>query len=268
MGELLLRFDDPQRYRGWHPHFGGIVGRYANRIAFGRFTLDGRSYQLACNNGRHHLHGGVHGFDRAQWTAEPELNRVKLRYTSADGEEGYPGTLHVAVTYSLVMNRLQIDYEAAAEAPTIINLTNHAYFNLAGTGTIDGHLLRVDAERYVAVDAELIPTGELAPVAKQFHAGRALAGMQLDHTFVTKQAELCDPASGRVLRVTSTQPGIQIYTGDQLDGTAGGYPQRAGVCLEPQHFPDSPNRPSFPSTVLRPGERYFRRSTYEFLVTA
>ena len=267
VGELVLGFSDPERYRGTHPYFGGTVGRYANRILQGRFSLDGRSYQLACNNGRNHLHGGARGFDRVPWVGEQRGNLVVLRYTSRDGDEGYPGTLHATVTYTVEANRLTMDYLAAADAPTIVNLTNHAYFNLSGGGTVDAHVLRLQADRYVAVDEELIPTGELTPVegtSMDFRAGRSIGTQEIDHTFVLHGAvELHDPSSGRSLRIRSTQPGIQVYTGHLLDGSVAGYAKRGGLCLEPQHFPDSPNHPAFPSTVLRPGERYAHRTTYE-----
>jgi aldose 1-epimerase len=267
MGELVLGFSEAEGYRGAHPYFGGTVGRYANRIAQGRFNLDGRSYQLACNNGRNHLHGGVRGFDRVSWVGEQRGNSVMLRYTSRDGEEGYPGTLHATVTYIVEANRLTMDYLASAEAPTIVNLTNHAYFNLAGGGTVDAHVLRLQADRYVAVDEELIPTGELRAVqstSMDFRGGRSIGTQEIDHTFVLHgAAEVHDPTSGRSLRIRTTQPGIQVYTGHLLDGSVAGYVKRGGLCLEPQHFPDSPNHAAFPSTVLRPGERYAHRSTYE-----
>lgn len=268
MSELVLGFSDPEHYRGTHPHFGGTVGRYANRIAHGRFVLDGQNYQLACNNGRNHLHGGVRGFDRVSWMGEQRGNSVVLRYTSRNGEEGYPGTLHATVTYTVEGNRLTMDYVATAEAPTIVNLTNHAYFNLAGAGTIDNHVLRLQADRYIPVDHELIPTGRIAAVegtAMDFRAGRSIGAQEIDHTFVLHgAAELHDPASGRTLRIRTSQPGMQVYTGHLLDGSVAGYVKRGGLCLEPQHFPDSPNHAAFPSTVLRPGERYAHRNVYEF----
>ncbi|HEX2200370.1 MAG TPA: aldose epimerase family protein [Burkholderiales bacterium] len=238
---------------------GFIVGRYANRIARGRFVLDATAYQLACNDGRHHLHGGPTGFQHAHWAGKQRGGAVALRYVSPDGHEGYPGALEARVTYSLEQSGLRIDYEASTDRPTIVNLTNHAYFNLAGGGTIDGHELRLDAEHYVPVDEELIPTGALAPVAGtalDFRQWRRIGPARIDHSFVLQgAAELRDPASGRALRIRTTQPGLQVYTG-HLSG-------RLGICLEPQHFPDSPNRPSFPSTVLRPGEAYRHSAVYE-----
>ena len=269
--DLVLGFDDAERYAGPHPHFGGVVGRYANRIAGGRFALGGEEFRLNCNDGRHHLHGGPSGFDRRMWQARQDGNMVVLSYRSADGEEGYPGCLDVEVVYALEGQSLRIDYSARTDRPTVVNLTNHAYFNLAGAGTIHGHRLRVAANRFVPVDAEKIPTGELAAVAgTRFDLNQAtpLAEPAFDHTFVLDgEVELTEPASGRRLKVTSTQPGVQVYTGNLLDGTIAGkagtrYVKHAGICLEPQHFPDSPNRPQFPSTVLRPGETYRQRTIY------
>jgi len=270
-GDVLLGFDDPERYRGAHPYFGGIVGRYANRIAHGRFELEGRSYELACNDGPHHLHGGVRGFDRVQWRGEQRGNAVELAYRAADGEEGYPGTLDVKVRYSVEGSTLRIDYLASTDRATVLNLTNHAYFNLAGTGTVHRHEVTIPAKRYVKVDQELIPTGELAAVAGtpfDLNAPRALDDARFDHTFVLDgEVEVSEPESGRVLRIATSQPGIQFYSGNLLDGTITGkrgarYEQHAGLCLEPQHFPDSPNRPGFPSTVLRPGQPYHHYATY------
>lgn len=269
--DVLLGFDDPARYAGPHPHFGGIVGRYANRIGGGRFSLDGKEYSLACNDGRHHLHGGRVGFDRVPWRARAEGNRVTLAYDSADGEEGYPGNLQVEVVYSVAGNALQIEYAATTDRATILNLTNHAYFNLAGAGTIHGHSIRIPARRYVVVDEERIPTGELAPVAGTLFDLNKEVPIQpaFDHTWVLEgDIELTEPTSGRVLRIATTQPGVQFYTGNLLDGSITGkggarYGKHAGLCLEPQHFPDSPHHGHFPSTVLRPGETYRQRTRYE-----
>lgn len=239
---------------------GFIAGRYANRIAAGRFELDGTAYRLACNDGRHHLHGGPHGFQHRRWRGDSQGNSVRFEYVSADGEEGYPGTLETSVTYTLEGAVLRIDYEARTDRATVVNLTNHAYFNLSGRGTIDAHELRLDAACYLPVDEELIPTGEIAAVegsALDFHEWRRVGPARIDHTFVLEGgAELRDPGSGRRMRIRTTQPGMQIYTGD-LGG-------RRGICLEPQHFPDSPNRAGFPSTVLRPGETYRQRAEYAF----
>jgi aldose 1-epimerase len=271
LGDVLLGFDEPERYRGSHPHFGGIVGRYANRIARGRFELDGAAYQLACNNGRHHLHGGPLGFDRRIWQGRQDGNRVELTYRSPDGEEGYPGTLDVTVTYTLSENSVRLDYLATTDRATIVNLTNHAYFNLAGTGTIDSHAIRIAADRYVAIDAELIPTGEIAPVDGtpfDFTTAKPLHQTRFDHTFILEgDVEVSEPSTGRVLRIQTSQPGVQFYTGNMLDGSITGkrntqYVRHAGLCFEPQHFPDSPNQPAFPSTVLRPGEVYRHYTIY------
>jgi aldose 1-epimerase len=272
-GDVVLGFDDIERYRGAHPYFGGTIGRYANRIARGRFALDGNRYQLNCNNGVNHLHGGVNGFDRVQWRAEQSGNRVNLSYRSPDGEEGYPGNLEAEVTYSLSGNSLRIDYTAVTDRPTVVNLTNHSYFNLAGRGTIHDHVVRIAASRYLPVDENLIPTGEVARVggtAFDFTLPRALRVPAIDHHFILDgDVEVSEPTSGRVLRISTSQPGIQFYTGNLLDGTLVGkgetrYARHAGLCLEPQHCPDSPNRPAFPSTVLRPGETYRQHAIYSF----
>jgi aldose 1-epimerase len=269
--DVVLGFDDPARYAGAHPYFGGIVGRYANRIAQGRFVLDGRTFELGGNDGRHHLHGGRRGFDRVLWNARAGPDRVHFSYRSMNGEQGYPGTLEVEVAYLLQNNLLRIDYTAVTNQPTIINLTNHAYFNLAGGGTIHGHSIRIPASRYVAVDEERIPTGEVARVVgTPFDLNRAqvITEPAFDHTWVLEgDIELSEPASGRRLLITTTQPGLQFYTGNLLDGTVFGkggtkYVKHAGLCLEPQHFPDSPNQPHFPSTVLRPGQTYRHSATY------
>jgi len=293
LADVTLGFDDLERYAQPHPCFGCIAGRYANRIAKGRFTLDGRTFTLATNNGPNHLHGGVRGFDKRNWKAEPKgTNAVRLSYTSPDGEEGYPGKLEVAVTYTLTdQNELRLDYEATTDRPTVLNLTNHAYWNLAGTGDVLGHELRLLASRYTVPDRGLIPTGELRAVAgtpldflKAKLVGRDLAALKgegqpggYDHNFVVDTltpgmlapaAELSDPASGRTMRVLTTEPGVQLYTANGLRDVAGRggeiYGAHAGLCLETQHFPDSPNRPEFPSTVLRPGETFRSRTIHAF----
>ncbi|HVL36409.1 MAG TPA: aldose epimerase family protein [Burkholderiales bacterium] len=260
---VVLGFDDPQRYLEPHPHIGGVIGRYANRIAHGRFTLDAQGYQLTCNEGSHHLHGGHAGFDRVRWRGEARGDTVELAYVSRDGEEGYPGTLRAKVAYRLAGRRMRVTYEASTDRPTIVNLTHHAYFNLAGGGTIDEHELRVAAQRYVEVDEALIPTGTLADVAGtalDYRQWRRIGSARIDHTFVLQgDVALRDPRSGRSLRIRTTQPGVQVYTG-HLSG-------RRGICLEPQHFPDSPNHPAFPSTVLRPGERYRHETMYALSVS-
>lgn len=281
------------------PFFGSIVGRYANRIAGGIFTLDGESYRLAANDGPNHLHGGVRGFDKRMWGADEvrgdEAAGMRFSRVSPDGEEGYPGTLTADVTYRLDDdNRLRIDYRAETDTPTIVNLTNHTYWNLAGEGTrtVEEHVLCFAASRYTPVDESLTPTGELAPVAgtpfdfteptpigARIRGGhpQLLIGRGYDHTMVLDRAPgdaslmaaavLTDPESGRTLTIWTTEPGIQFYSGGYLDGTrigSGGqaYRQGDGVALETQHFPDSPNRPRFPPVALRPGEVY--RSTTVF----
>ena len=300
-GDIVLGMDDLAGYVKSSPYFGAIVGRYANRIAKGEFTLDGTTYKLAVNNGPNALHGGLRGFDRVVWQAEPSADssgaRLVFRYTSADGEEGYPGTLHATVTYTLTDgNELAIEYQATADKPTPINLTNHSYFNLAGegSGTVLDHVLTIDADRYVPVDSTFIPTGALASVAgtpfdfrKPTPIGARIdqPGQQLknghgyDHTFVLNRptgssglvhaAHVVEPTSGRTLDVATTEPGVQFYTGNFLDGKVVGknghaYPRRGGFCLETHHYPDSPNKPQFPSTVLRPGETYHSRTVFTF----
>jgi aldose 1-epimerase len=286
------------------PFFGALIGRYANRIARGRFRLDGRTHELPVNDPPNSLHGGPEGFDKRRWTATEAGDAapagLELAYTSADGEMGYPGTLAVRARYTLGPgNQLRIDYRATTDAPTVVNLTNHTYFNLSGeaAGTIDGHRLRIDAGRYTPTDASSIPTGELARVAgtpfdfttprpigeRVEEADEQLAfGQGYDHNFVLDRppgdrglrpaARVADPASGRALEVLTTEPGVQFYSGNQLDGTlvgAGGaaYGRRAGFALETQHFPDAPNQPAFPSTVLRPGQTYRSATVYRFPVS-
>jgi aldose 1-epimerase len=300
-GDIVLGMDDLAGYVKSSPFFGAIVGRYANRIAKGEFTLDGTTYKLAVNNGPNALHGGLRGFDRVVWQTEPSADssgaRLVLRYTSADGEEGYPGTLHATVTYTLTdRNELAIEYQATTDKPTPINLTNHSYFDLAGegSGTVLGHVLTIDADRYVPVDSTFIPTGDLASVAGtpfDFRKPMAIGaridqpdpqlenGHGYDHTFVLNRpagstglvhaAHVVEPTSGRTLDVATTEPGVQFYTGNFLDGKVVGknghaYPRRGGFCLETHHFPDSPNKPQFPSTILRPGETYHSRTVFTF----
>ena len=299
LGDVVLGHDSLGDYLGGHPYFGAIVGRYGNRIAAGHFTLDGVEYKLATNNGDNHLHGGVRGFDKVVWEAEPYREAgeagVKLAYVSADGEEGYPGQLTVTVSYALTgADELRIDYAAETSAPTVVNLTHHSYFNLAGHGAGDvlGHELLLFAGRFTPVDAGLIPTGELRPVDGTPFDFRmpTVIGLRIDsrdqqlefgggydHNFVfnTYDGDLrlagrvYEPTSGRMMIVFTTEPGIQFYSGNFLDGSNVGkggvrYEQRSGFCLETQHFPDSPNRLEFPSTVLRPGERYQSTTIYQF----
>jgi aldose 1-epimerase len=292
--DVLLGFDTLDGYLQPHPYFGALIGRYGNRIARGRFTLDGVAYQLATNNGPNHLHGGPGGFHAVLWRAEPAGDSLALSYTSPDGEEGYPGTLEVRVTYSLNdAGELRIDYEATADRATVLNLTNHAYFNLAGGGDILGHQLRLDASHYLPVDATQIPTGELAPVAGtpfDFTTPTAIGARidaddeQLrgakggyDHCWVFGHGgdlgkavgRVVEPVSGRTLELFTTQPGVQFYSANFLEGDLKGkggraYPKHSAFCLETQHFPDSPNQPAFPSTVLRPGETYGHTTIYRF----
>jgi aldose 1-epimerase len=296
LADIVLGYDDPAGYIANNsPHFGAIVGRYANRIGKAQFVLDGRTYQLAANNGPNHLHGGKQGFDKVLWRGEALGGAAAVAFsrTSSDGEEGYPGNLKVRVTYTLTdQNELIVAYEATTDKATPVNLSQHTYFNLAGQGTGDilGHELRINADRYTPVDSGLIPTGELAPVDKTpfdfrqpvrigARIGSDHPQMQLgrgyDHNWVLARtgsglslaAEVYEPASGRTLEVRTTEPGLQFYTGNFLDGTITGkggrvYRQRYGFCLETQHFPDSPNKPTFPSTTLRPKGKYSSRTVF------
>lgn len=297
--DVVLGFDDFDGYFQTNPYFGCLVGRFANRIAGGKFELDGVSYTVALNDGVNHLHGGLEGFNRVIWEAEPfstsEKVGLKLSYVSQDGEEGYPGDLFVAVTYTLTNdNALQIDYHATCSKRTIVNLTNHAYFNLANEGTILDHELALYANAFTAIDETLIPTGEIRSVKAtpfDFTTPTRMGAMidqndeQLifaggyDHNWVLDSddgklalaATVSEPSSGRILETYTTQPGIQFYAGNFLDGTLVGkkgvaYAKRSGFCLETQHFPDSPNQPNFPSTVLMPGDALCQTTVYKFLV--
>ncbi|MFI6204899.1 aldose epimerase family protein [Streptomyces sp. NPDC051041] len=272
--DVVLGFADLDGYLTHpEPYFGALVGRYANRIARGRFALDGRTYALARNNGPNSLHGGERGFDKRVWDAAEVEHGVRLTRVSPDGEEGFPGRLEVAATYTLdEAGALRIAYEAVTDAPTVVNLTNHSYFDLGGSGHAGGHELRLAASRLTPVDADLIPTGALQDVSgTRFDFRRARAvGTGYDHNFVLDKgvtdtpvevAELYDPASGRVLTVATTEPGLQLYTADHVGAP---FAPGAGVALETQHFPDSPNRPEFPSTVLRPGEVFRSETVYGF----
>lgn len=291
---VVLSFDNADQYATNPTYFGCIVGRFANRIASGRFELDDVEYTLATNNGPHHLHGGEHGFDKRLWAAEiDDDNRLVLTYRSPDGEEGYPGNLDVTVTYALKAdsNTLSITYHATTDKTTIVNLTNHAYFNLAGagSGTIYDHVLQIHADQFTPIDAAGIPTGGLEGVAdtpfdfrvptvisaglRQPHE-QIINGRGYDHNFALNSdgirdvAQLYEPRLGRLLTVRTTQPGIQFYSGNFLDatvaGTDGVYRQGDGLCLETQHFPDSPNQPQFPSVVLRPDETYHSQTELHF----
>ncbi|WP_019067087.1 aldose epimerase family protein [Streptomyces hokutonensis] len=255
------------------PYLGALVGRYANRIAGGRFPLEGVTYALARNNAPNSLHGGERGFDKRVWDVEPVEHGLRLTRVSGHGEEGFPGRLDVSATYTLdESGALRIAYEATTDAPTVVNLTNHSYFDLSGSGNPGGHELRLAASRFTPVDADLIPTGSLDDVSGtrfDFRESRKV-GTGYDHNFALDKgltpapveiAELHDPASGRVLTIATTEPGIQLYTGDHLSDP---FAPGAGIALETQHFPDSPNRPEFPSTELRPGEVYNSETVYAF----
>jgi aldose 1-epimerase len=300
--DIVLGFDSLDEYLGPHPYFGGIIGRYANRIAGGRFRLEGREHVLARNDGPNHLHGGARGFDRVFWSAMPrnpgDGSPLVLRRTSEDGEEGYPGTLDCEVAYTLTdANEFRIDYAATTDRPTVVNLTQHSYFNLAGRQGSDvlGHQLFVDADTFLPVDESLVPTGETRPVLRtpfDFREpqpiGQRIAaadpqlarGKGYDHNFCLNRrgldpsiprlaARVVEPRTGRVMEVITTEPGLQVYAGGALDGSIVGkggrvYARHAGLCLETQHFPDSPNQTAFPSVRLDPG-RVFRSTTaYRF----
>jgi aldose 1-epimerase len=292
---VVLGFDNLERYLQGHPAFGTTVGRVANRIAHARFTLDGQEYQLAANHGAHHLHGGIKGFDKVVWEtkvlpAKHNSASVQFTHLSPDGEEGYPGNLSVVVLYTLTDdNELRIDYHATTDQPTILNLTNHSYFNLAGHGDVLDHELLIEADRYTVADRDLIPTGEIAPVkgtpldfTQPTRIGARIDELKpqpngYDHNYVLNSggsslalaARASEPNSGRVLEVFTTEPGVQLYTGNWLDGRIEGiggvtYVRHGGFCLETQHFPDSINHPEFPSTVLRPGQTFQSTTAFKF----
>lgn len=290
--DCVLGYDAFDNYLSVGNYFGATIGRYGNRIAKGKFVLDGKTYKLAANNGPNHLHGGIVGYDKVLWKGEPVQDStgvgVKFTYLSKDGEEGYPGNLDVAVTYVLNdQNELIISYEAKTDKPTVVNLTNHSFWNLTGgQRDILGHELELAADRYTPVDDGLIPTGELVPVAgtpmtflEPMAIGARIAQVPggYDHNYVLTSgggslalaARVYEPESGRVMEISTLEPGIQFYTGNFLDGTIIGkggrvYAKHWGFCLETQHFPDSPNHPNFPTTVLRPGETYKTITVHRF----
>jgi len=297
--DIVLGYDTLAEYEKESPYFGALIGRYGNRIAGGKFELDGEDYTLATNDGPNHLHGGERGFDKVVWEAFPEMTRkgpsLLLVYVSEDGEEGYPGKLRVRVWYTLTYDdKLIIDYEASTNKATPVNLTQHSYFNLSGNARRDilGHQLQIAADSFTPVDSTLIPTGEYRPVEGtpfDFRTAKTIGedidadneqlefGGGYDHNWVIDKeadgqmryvATLSDPESGRVLTVESTEPGLQFYSGNFLDGTLKGkgvvYQHRYGLCLETQHFPDSPNQSDFPSTILQPGDKYESETVYSF----
>jgi len=300
LDDVVLGFDTLAGYLKDSPYFGAIVGRYANRIANGQFTLDGTTYRLAKNNGPNSLHGGLRGFDKVLWSGEPFRGDsgvgVTLRYTSRDGEEGFPGTLVARVTYTLSpYDELMVDYEATSDKATPVNLSQHTYWNLRGTagGDVLDHVLTLNAAAFTPVDPTLIPTGDVASVAGtpfDFRAATPIGariaqdnaqlrfGRGYDHTWVldrgrapglVQAARLWEPSSGRTVDISTTEPGVQFYSGNSLDGTIRGkggrvYTLRSALCLETQHFPDSPNHASFPSTILRPGATYRSRTVFAF----
>lgn len=296
LGNVVLGLKSMAEYEEKSPYFGALIGRYGNRIGGAKFSIEGRQYKLAANHFGNSLHGGAKGFNKAIWTVEAAGDSAaRLTHVSPDGDEGYPGTLTVNVTYTWSDdNALTIDYEATTDKPTVTNLTSHSYFNLAGdgAGSIEGHLLTIDADRITAVDAESIATGELMPVegtpfdfrsampiGARIRAGhpQMVNGHGYDHNFVLNRdgpglafcARAYDPTTGRVLTIETTEPGVQLYTGNFLDGTITGaagrqYRQGDAFCLETQHFPDSPNRPEFPSTLLTPGQVLRSQTVHRF----
>jgi aldose 1-epimerase len=298
LDDVVLGFDNLESYLKGHPLFGAVVGRVANRIGGAKFTLDGQEYKLAANNGRNSIHGGRRGFDKVVWQGEPVAAQdgvaIKLSYRSSDGEEGFPGNLSVALTYTLTnQNELRLDYTATTDKPTPVNLTNHSYFNLAGAGSagdVLGHELMLAADQYTPADNELIPTGEIKPVAgtpldftKPTPIGARIEQLRerpyggYDHNYVLNSggkalalgARVYEPKTGRVMEMSTTQPGVQLFTANGMSGKLKGkggaaYPRHGGFCLETQHFPDSVNKPNFPSVILRPGVTYRQTTVFKF----
>jgi aldose 1-epimerase len=298
LDDVVLGYDNLDGYLQSSPYFGALIGRYANRIEHGKFSLDGVDYTLATNNGPNSHHGGFRGFDRVVWTARPLPTAngpsLILTYVSRDGEEGYPGTLLVTAIYSVTEdNELSVEFKATTNKKTVVNLTHHSYFNLRGSGDVLDHRVIINADKFTPVDNTLIPTGELRPVKgtpfdftsphtiseriNSTNDEQIVFGKGYDHNFVLNKkgndlsfaAEVYEPVSGRLMEVWTTEPGMQFYTGNYLDGSITGkggwvYQPRDGFCFEPQHFPDSPNHPEFPTTVLNPGETYQSTIIYKF----
>jgi len=294
LDDVVLGYDSVDKYIAQTPYFGAIVGRYANRIAHGSFQLDGKTYSIPKNNGDNALHGGIRGFDKVVWTARQIKDGVELGYVSRDGDQGFPGTLTTTVRYTLIGSALRIEYSATTDKDTVLNLTNHSYFNLQGQGKgeVLGHVLKIDASRFTPADATQIPTGELKSVEGtpfDFRTPHAIGeridaddpqlriGGGYDNNFVldhaqgqlAEAAEVYEPTTGRILRVLTTEPGVQFYTGNNLDGSITGkegrvYKSRFAFCLETQHFPDSPNHANFPSTELKPGQEFHSVTVFEF----
>lgn len=292
--DIVLGYDSLDQYIAKTAYFGAIIGRYANRIAHGTFQLDGKTYHIPKNDGDNTLHGGIRGFDKVVWTAKEITNGVELTYLSKDGEEGFPGTLTTMVRYTLEDGALRIEYFANTDKDTVLNLTNHSYFNLAGqaNGEVLGHIVKINASRFTPVNASLIPTGEIKSVEgtpfdfRKPHAiGESISandeqlhfGMGYDQNFVldgsggrlAEAAEVYEPTTGRILKVLTTEPGVQFYSGNHLDGSITGkqgrvYKPRVAFCLETQHFPDSPNHPNFPTTELKPGQKFHSVTVFEF----
>jgi aldose 1-epimerase len=292
--DIVLGYDSFEGYRANPAYFGAIIGRYANRIAHGKFELNGKTYSIPKNNGDNALHGGIRGFNKVVWTAQEIKDGIELSYVSPDGDQGFPGTLSTTVRYTLDDAALRIEYSATTDKDTVLNLTNHSYFNLAGQGKgeVLGHVAKIDAAKFTPVDASLIPTGEMKPVKGtpfDFRTPHAIGeridanneqlklGLGYDHNFVldhpegqlAEAAEVYEPTTGRILKVLTTEPGVQLYTGNHLDGSITGkqgivYRPRFAFCLETQHFPDSPNHPSFPSTELKPGQKFHSVTVFQF----